>query len=191
MKKDFSRPRIVIAQPTRNTDGAFRNEPYLASNELKFKNISPGPVPSLDMPLNTAPGGGGGATERQRTEPRMRQYGLNMITNTIQDPEQMKSNNEVAKAQLKKRLIDDQPPGPGQYDPLKKPPLGGSPSPLSLETIAELKRGKDKSLLSKLGIQENLLSKKGLAFNSTSPRFQSESSRNMHNRNRTINGDDM
>ena len=50
MKKDFSRPRIVIAQPTRNLDGAIRADPYLASNELKYKNLSPGPAPSLDYP---------------------------------------------------------------------------------------------------------------------------------------------
>lgn len=80
MKKDFSRPRIVIAQPTRNLDGAIRNDPYLASNELKHKNISPGPAPLLDYP-------GAKLQERQRTEPRMRQYGLNMITNTLQDPD--------------------------------------------------------------------------------------------------------
>ena len=34
-KKDFSRPRIVIASPTRNCDGAFRTDPYIASSELK------------------------------------------------------------------------------------------------------------------------------------------------------------
>lgn len=46
----------------------------------------------------------------------MRQYGLNMITNTLQDPDQMKANNEVAKAALKKRLVGTQGPGPGDYD---------------------------------------------------------------------------
>ena len=50
MKKDFSRPRIVIAQPTRNLDGAIRADPYLAGNELKHKNFSPGPAPLLDYP---------------------------------------------------------------------------------------------------------------------------------------------
>ena len=80
MKKDFSRPRIVIAQPTRNLDGAIRADPYLASNELKHKNISPGPAPLLDYP-------GVKVQDRQKTEPRMRQYGLNMITNTLQDPD--------------------------------------------------------------------------------------------------------
>lgn len=49
---------------------------------------------------------------------------------------------------------------------------------------------KDKGLLSKLGLNENLISKKGTAFNSTSPRFKSETSRNGHNRSRTLNGDD-
>mmetsp|Transcript_16811 Transcript_16811/g.21275 ORF Transcript_16811/g.21275 Transcript_16811/m.21275 type:complete len:108 (+) Transcript_16811:1842-2165(+) len=44
-------------------------------------------------------------------------------------------------------------------------------------------------MLSKLGLQDNLLGKKGLAFNSTSPRFK-ESER-MHQRNRTINGEDL
>ena len=29
LKKDFSRPRIVIASPTRNTDGAIRTELYV------------------------------------------------------------------------------------------------------------------------------------------------------------------
>ena len=36
MKKDFSRPRIVIAQPTRNLDGALRANPDISSNELKY-----------------------------------------------------------------------------------------------------------------------------------------------------------
>ena len=76
MKKDFSRPRIVIAEPTRNLDGAIRADPYLAGDELKNKNFSPGPAPLLDYP-------GAKVQERQKTEPRMRQYGLNMITNTL------------------------------------------------------------------------------------------------------------
>ena len=45
----------------------------------------------------------------------MRQYGLNMIAHTIQDPEHIRSNNEVAKAQLKARLKPDSVPGPGAY----------------------------------------------------------------------------
>ena len=91
MKKDFSRPRVVLASPTRNLDGAIRSDPYLASNELKHKNLSPGPAPLLDFP-------GATLSNRQLAEPRMRQYGLNMITNTLQDPDLIKSNNEVAKA---------------------------------------------------------------------------------------------
>ena len=117
MKKDFSRPRIVIAQPTRNLDGAIRANPDIASDELKHSNISPGPAPLLDYP-------GAKVQERQKTEPRMRQYGLNMITNTLQDPDQIKTNNEVAKAALKKRLETHHAPGPGEYDPVKKPPIG-------------------------------------------------------------------
>ena len=85
-----------MTRPTRNTDGAFRTNPNIASNELRHKNISPGPAPSLDVPNMTK--------DRERAEPRMRQYGLNMITNTIQDPDQIKTNNEVTKAELKKRL---------------------------------------------------------------------------------------
>ena len=38
-----------------------------------------------------------------------------MITNTIVDPDMLKLNNEVAKAQLKKRLKQPSP-GPGSYD---------------------------------------------------------------------------
>ena len=72
-RKDFSRPILVMARPTRNTDGAFRTNPNIASDELRHKNISPGPVPSLELPTK----------ERDRAEPRMRQYGLNMITNTL------------------------------------------------------------------------------------------------------------
>ena len=96
----------------------------------------------------------------------MRQYGLNMITNTLQDPEQIKSNNEVAKAALKKRLTSHEPPDPGDYDPVKKAPIGASQTPnnLTLETLAELKRGKDKNMLSKLGINDSLVGKKGMAF---------------------------
>ena len=97
MKKDFSRPKIAITQPTRNLDGAIRTELYIHSNELKHKNLSPGPAPSLDFPQTSH-------RNTQRAEPRMHQYGLNMITNTLPDPDQLKTNNEVAKAQLKKRL---------------------------------------------------------------------------------------
>ena len=74
-KKDFSRPRIVIASPTRNCDGAFRTDPYLASNELRDRNLSPGPAAARDYP--------GAARDRAKQEPRMRQYGLNMIAHTI------------------------------------------------------------------------------------------------------------
>ena len=130
-KKDFSRPRFVLASPTRNTDGAFRKNPDLASNELKHVQISPGPVPSLDQP--------GARTERQRTEPRMRQYGLNMITNTLPDPEKLKTNNEVAKAALKKRLQNFSP-GPGEYSLEKQ---RGKNESIDLP---ELKRGRDYSL---------------------------------------------
>ena len=52
------------------------------------------------------------------SEARMQKYGINMITNTIQDPSNLKQNNEIAKAQLKKRL-DTFEPGPGSYDPIK------------------------------------------------------------------------
>jgi hypothetical protein len=90
-KKDFSRPHIVHTSPVRNTDGAIRTELYVHSNELKYKNLSPGPAPALDFP-------GLANKDRQRTDPRMHQYGLNMITNTLQDPDQVKSNNEMAKA---------------------------------------------------------------------------------------------
>ena len=38
-----------------------------------------------------------------------------MITNTLVDPDMLKINNEVAKAQLKKRLKTE-PPGPGAYE---------------------------------------------------------------------------
>lgn len=118
LKKDFSRPRFVNSKPTRNLDGAIRTQPYISSNELKHKNLSPGPVAPLESPAK--------AKERHRTEPRMRQYGLNMISNTLPDPEQVKSSNEVAKAQIKKRLTADSVPGPGQYNPIAKTLIGGS-----------------------------------------------------------------
>ena len=72
--------------------------------------------------------------------------------------------------------------------------MGGGSQPqnsLTLETLAELKKGKDRNLLSKLGLNEALVGKKGMAFNSTAPRFQSETSRNLHNRSRTINGEEI
>ena len=90
-----------------------------------------------------------------------------MITNTLQDPDQIKTNNEVAKAALKKRLETHHAPGPGEYDPVKKPPIGAlqSPNSFTLDNIAELKKGKDKNLLSKLGLNEALVGgKKGTAF---------------------------
>ena len=135
----------MIASPTRNTDGAIRTELYVASNELKYKNLSPGPAPILEYPEDKK--------VRERTEPRLRQYGLNMITNTLQDPEQIKSNNEVAKAALKKRLVSNQPPGPGQYDPVKQAIIGSySTRNSTLENISDLRKVKDKSvLLGKLG----------------------------------------
>ena len=186
MKKDFSRPRIVIASPTRNLDGALGRDPYLASNDLNHMQISPGPAPALDFP-------GALAKDRQRAEPRMRQYGLNMITNTLDDPHQLKTNNEVAKASLKKRLQPSDYPGPGNYDPQKVPDIGHLPSnnSTSVENAAMLRKGHDKNLFSKLGINDNdMISRKGAAFNSTAPRFQSESTRNVHRRAATINGDE-
>ena len=186
MKKDFSRPRIVIASPTRNLDGALGRDPYLASNDRDHMQISPGPAPALDFP-------GALAKARQRAEPRMRQYGLNMITNTLDDPHQLKTNNEVAKASLKKRLQPSAYPGPGNYDPQKVPDIGHLPSnnSTSVENAAMLRKGHDKNLFSKLGINDNdMISKKGAAFNSTAPRFQSESTRNIHRRAATINGDE-
>jgi len=59
-----------------------------------------------------------------------------------------------------------------------------------MDQLAEIQKGKDKNLLSKLGIKDAMVGKKGMAFNSTSPRFQSETSRN-HNRSRTINGEEI
>lgn len=49
----------------------------------------------------------------------MRQYGLNMITNTLQDPGQIKMTNMVMKEQLKKRLTIESVPGPGEYETAK------------------------------------------------------------------------
>ena len=75
-----------------------------------------------------------------------------MITNTLQDPEQIKSNNEVAKAALKKRLVTNLPPGPGQYDPVKQPIGSYSARNATLDNISDLRKVKDKSvLLGKLG----------------------------------------
>ena len=92
------------------------------------------------------------------------------------------------KAQLKKRLDLGHNPGPGDYDPVKKPPIGGKGSDmnnLSQELIDEIKR-KDRSLLGKLGISEGS-AKKGAAFSSGVPRFGKDStSRNAHNRSRTL-----
>lgn len=113
-----------------------------------------------------------------------------MITHTLQDPEQYKSNNEVAKNALKKRLEDHSTPGPGEYDPQKVPPIGQTSSQYGIDNFDEVRKIKDKGLLSKLGLNENLIGKKGTAFNSTSPRFKNEASRNGHNRSRTLNGDD-
>lgn len=47
LKRDFSRPIMQRVGPTRNTDGAFRTEVNVHSNELKYKNLSPGPAPAL------------------------------------------------------------------------------------------------------------------------------------------------
>ena len=52
LKKDFSRPRFVSTQPTRNLDGALRTQPFIASNEIKHKMMSPGPVRPLESPKN-------------------------------------------------------------------------------------------------------------------------------------------
>ena len=77
---------------------------------------------------------------------------------------------------------------------MKKPPIGAqkSPNSFTIENLQELKKGKDKNLLSKLGLNDSLVGgKKGMAFNSTAPRFQSENTRNNHNRSRTINGEEI
>ena len=116
-----------------------------------------------------------------------------MITNTIDDPHQLKTNNEVAKASLKKRLNPNIVPGPGNYNPQKVPDIGSIPSnnSTSVENAAMLRKAHDKNLFSKLGITDNdMIGKKGAAFNSTAPRFQSESTRNVHKRAATLNGDE-
>lgn len=46
-----------------------------------------------------------------------------MITANTVDPEMIKINNEVAKAQMKKRLKTEAP-GPGHYDTTRKSPFG-------------------------------------------------------------------
>ena len=55
-----------------------------------------------------------------------------MITNTIQDPENLKTNNEIAKAQLKKRFEKSEP-GPGTYNPDKLTKNGLSFKAVNLE----------------------------------------------------------
>lgn len=104
----------------------------------------------------------------------------------------MKANNEVSKAALKKRLVGNSAPGPGEYDPQQSSSLGNiAASQLPPEAIDELRRAKDKSLLKKLGISDSLLGKKGVAFSSTSPRFRTEEMSRNHIRNRTLNGDEL
>ena len=61
----------------------------------------------------------------------------------------------------------------------------------SSEITEALKRGKDRSMLGRLGLNENISSKKGMAFNSTAPRFKDESQASLHMRNRTLNGEDL
>ena len=114
-----------------------------------------------------------------------------MITNLMPDPDSLKQNNEVAKAELKKRLMSNMPPGPGEYDPKKNESFNAFNGD-KIDAVSDFRKPKDKSLLSKIGLQDNLIGKKGLAFNSTSPRFQnqSEQSRN-HGRARTLNADDL
>ena len=98
----------------------------------------------------------------------MRQYGLNMIANTIQDPENIRSNNEVAKAQLKARLKPDSIPGPGAYQPEKLPPIGAaSPRPAALEGPAWVKTIVDSRVMSKLGRRDRNAPSKALAFDSS------------------------
>ena len=114
-----------------------------------------------------------------------------MITNTLQDPHEIKTNNEVTKAQLKKRLTAEEIPGPGSY--LSQNGSGSNKiSAIDGSEITEaLKRGRDKSMLRNLGLNDSLVGKKGLAFNSTAPRFKDESQASLHMRNRTLNSDDL
>ena len=118
----------------------------------------------------------------------MRQYGLNMIAHTIQDPENIRSNNEVAKAQLKARLKPDSIPGPGAYQPEKLPPIGAaSPRPAALEGPAWVKTIVDSRVMSKLGRRDRNAPSKALAFDSSSPRFKHGSDLAMvHARSRTL-----
>ena len=43
---------------------------------------------------------------------------MNILSQTLLDPDQLKSQNELAKAQLKKKLAGPEP-GPGSYNPIK------------------------------------------------------------------------
>jgi len=88
LKRDFSRPRAVFASPTRNTDGALTKagiSPHMQAVSCEVDaQFEPGPAPRK-------------MTERS-SGMRLKQYGINMITNTLVDPDMLKINNEVAKA---------------------------------------------------------------------------------------------
>ena len=89
------------------------------------------------------------------------------------DPDMIKINNEVAKAQMKKRLKSEAP-GPGHYDTARKSPFGENGKKLEdlVASETKLKNSQSKSLLNKLGLPENFTGQKAAAFGGSSPRFK-------------------
>ena len=102
-----------------------------------------------------------------------------MITANTVDPEMIKINNEVAKAQMKKRLKTEAP-GPGHYDLTRKGPFGKNNEKLDELVASEtkLKNSQSKSLLNKLGLPENFTGQKAAAFGGSSPRFKESKEKN-------------
>lgn len=96
-----------------------------------------------------------------------------MITQNIVDPEMIKINNEVAKAQMKKRLKTEAP-GPGHYETSRKSPFGANGEKLEdlVASETKLKNSQSKGLLNKLGLPENFTGQKAAAFGGSSPRFK-------------------
>lgn len=87
---------------------------------------------------------------------------MNILSQTILDPDQLKSQNELAKTQLKKKLAGPEP-GPGSYNPNK-------PQRFATFDIAEVQD-------MRAGNLTTIAESKHAAFNTSSPRFDEEKAR--------------
>jgi len=154
----------VFTKPTRNLDGAIHMGPIYHAPETTKAKISALPL-GLPGSLSSAPSLIHSPSKANKA------YGIKMLSGSFPDPDNLKTNNEVTKTQLKKRL-GGVSPGPGDYHP-----KGTARANNTLENIADkwktpiaqgTRNSRNKSQLD----QESLDLNKAAAFNSSTPRFR-------------------